>query len=459
MRQWAPIRRKALILALLVAVVTIPATTAQTADQPKGAITRFATVPSPGSPEPVLIAPDGSVFTATLNAESGDTDAPSKVFHFDKSGKLLREYTIKGQDLSKEHGLTGMAMDDQGRLYIGNLAPPSVIRLDPKTGEESVYAQLRDVPTCSATQTTDCSKAMRDLQPWPDYIVFTADGTMYETDSLQALIWRIPKGGGKGEVWWSDERVQSLTGPPGFGPSAMKLMPDGTTLMFSSVEGPTGDGDPTAGRLWKLPIRPDGKPGTLQQFYVAQSADAPGGIAFAKSGNLYVNLTGSSQIAQLTPDGREVARFPDPLANQASQPPLDGPIDVAFHGDSLLVANSAYVSNTPENWALLDVFVGEPGIDTALHPSIPGPETFRELALRVRPKVVRAAKRTRMHFRVTTTTGDVVAGARVRVGRKRATTNRNGRASFAVVVRRRGRHSATARKPGYRPTHATFRAR
>jgi hypothetical protein len=446
-------RRVALVLTLFVAAVPTSA-----AAQMKGDVKRFAAVPDPGSPEPVLIAPDGTVYTATLNAESGDTSAPSKVFAFSPDGKLIHEWQIQGQDVSQEHGLTGMAMDGEGRLYIGSLAPPAVFRLDPKTGQQSVYAQLRDVPVCSSTVTTDCSKSVRDFTPWPDYMVFTADGTLYETDSLQALIWRIPKGGGKGQVWFTDDRLQSLSGPPGFGPSALKLMPDGKTLMFSTVEGPTGDGDPTAGRLWKLPIAPDGKPGTLQQFYVAQSADAPGGIAFAKSGTIYVNLTGSSQIAQLSPDGKEVGRFPSPVANLTNQPPLDGPLDVAWHGDSLLVANSAYVSNSASNWALLDVFVGEPGISTTLHPSIGGATTVRSLQVTVRPTRVPAGRRVLLHF-VVSSDGVPVGGARVRVGRTHLRTDPGGRIVATVVIHHRGAHRVSARKQGYRPAHATIVAR
>src|SRR5438046_1796798 len=147
--------RGALLLAVLVAAVSIAATAPPAATETKGTLHLFARVPDTGSPEPVLIAPDGSVYTATLNAESGDTSAPSKVFHFSADGKLIGQWTIQGQDMSQEHGLTGMAMDAEGRLYVGNIAPPSVIRLDPKTGEQSVYAQLRDAPVCSATVTTD----------------------------------------------------------------------------------------------------------------------------------------------------------------------------------------------------------------------------------------------------------------------------------------------------------------
>src|SRR6187551_3486502 len=264
-------RRGAMTLATLVAAVCACATPAQAADRPKGDTKLFAPVPAPGAPEPVVIAPDGTVYTATLNAESGDTKAPSKVFAFTPDGKLKRTYDIAGQDLSAEHGLTGMAMDADGALYIGSLAPPVIYKLDPDTGTQTTYATLRDVPVCSDTVRADCSNASQDMKPWPDYIVIAPNGSIYETDSLQALIWKIPPGGGKGQIWLTDSRLQSLIGPPAFGPSAMKLGPDHRTLWFTTVEGPTGDGDPSAGRIWRVPIHDDGTPGPLNQFYVAQS--------------------------------------------------------------------------------------------------------------------------------------------------------------------------------------------
>ena len=449
-------RRRALTLATLVAAVCACATPAQAADRPKGDTKLFAPVPAPGAPEPVVIAPDGTVYTATLNAESGDTKAPSKVFAFTPDGKLKRTYDIAGQDLSAEHGLTGMAMDADGALYIGSLAPPVIYKLDPSTGKQTTYATLRDVPVCSDSVTTDCSKASQDMKPWPDYIVIAPDGSIYETDSLQALIWKIPPGGGKGQIWLTDSRLQSLIGPPAFGPSAMKLGPDHRTLWFTTVEGPTGDGDPSAGRIWRVPIHDDGTPGPLNQFYVAQSADAPGGMGFAKSGDVYVTLTGSNAIAQIGPDGKEKARFPDPVTNMTFAPPLDGPLDVAFRGNSLLVANSGFVSNNASSFAILDVNVGEPGYDV-LRPKIR--TGTPALKLTVSPKRVRAGKRTRMRFRVTDGDGTAIAGARVRVGRLHISTGVNGRASARVVVAHPGAKRATVRKPGFRPGHADFRAR
>src|SRR4051812_33233616 len=163
---WHPprrMKRRAMTLATLVAAVCACATPTSAADRAKGDTKLFSLVPAPGSPEPVVIAPDGTVYTATLNAESGDTAAPSKVFAFTPEGKLKRTYDITGQNLSEEHGLTGMAMDADGDLYVGSLAPPVIYKLDPRTGKQTTYATLRDVPTCNATVTSDCSKAAQDM--------------------------------------------------------------------------------------------------------------------------------------------------------------------------------------------------------------------------------------------------------------------------------------------------------
>src|SRR4051812_33342747 len=428
-------RRPGTILPLLVAAVCACAPQAHAADRAKGDTKLFAKVGSPGAPAPVVVAPDGTVYTATLNAEGGDTAAPSKVFAFTPDGKLKREYAIQGQPLGQQHGLTGMAMDAGGYLYVGSLNPPSILRINPKTGVQTTYATLRDVPQCSATVTSDCQKTTAgDKTPWPDYVVIAPDGTMYETDSLQALIWKIPPGGGKGQIWLTDPRLESLIGSPGFGPSAMKLAPDNRTLYFTTVQGPTGDGDPTAGAVWKLPIQPDGKPGQLSLFYRAQSADGPGGIGFGKSGDIYVAMSGSNQIAQIGPDGKEKARFPDPVTNMTFTPPLDGPIDVAFRGTSLLVANSAFLSNSASSWALLDVFVGETGYDP-IRPKVPAPAGApAQLKLSVSPRTVKAGKPTRMRFKVTGAAGKAVSGARIRVGRTHMRSNAKGRASATITV-------------------------
>src|SRR3954449_12012487 len=96
-------RRSRKALGLLVAAVCACAAPAHAADRAKGDSKLFAPVPSPGAPEPVVIAPDGTVYTATLNAQSGDTSAPSKVFAFTPDGKLKRSYEIRGSGWGSAH--------------------------------------------------------------------------------------------------------------------------------------------------------------------------------------------------------------------------------------------------------------------------------------------------------------------------------------------------------------------
>lgn len=417
----------------------------------------FAHVPTPGAPEGLAIARDGKVYVGTLNAEEGDKRAPSRVFAYSPSGKLERSYEIKGQNLAEEHGITGFAFDAEGRLYIGDLSPPRVLRLDLRTGRQETYATFRDVKPCGSAPPGNCSAGIRDFPSWPDYLAFTPDGTLYETDSLQSLIWRVPKGGGKGRIFLTDPRLQSLIGSPGFGPSAMSLMPDRRTLMFTTIEGPTGDGDPTAGRLWKLPIRPDGRPGELKEFWTSESADGPGGIGFGRrSGDIYMALSGSNQMVLLSPEGKELERAPSPAANEMQEVPFDSPLAVVFSGDRLLVTNSGFLSGSASSWAVLDVFAGEPGV-APLVPRIGAASRLPRLHLRVSPRRVRAGRTVRFRFRVTGRGGRRVRGARIAFAGRHARTGRRGRAAIRRRLRRRGVYRARACKRGYRCARARVR--
>jgi sugar lactone lactonase YvrE len=79
------------------------------------------------------------------------------------------------------------------------------------------------------------------------------------------------------------------------------------------------------------------------------------GLAFAESGNLYVALIGTNQIAVLDPAGNEIRRISSPL--------FDSPWGLAFMGQSLLVTNADIQPiESPERWKVLKVFVGESGL-------------------------------------------------------------------------------------------------
>jgi len=325
----------------------------------------FARVPDPGSPEGIAIDSGGTVFVGTDNRDGGPLGARrrSRVFAYDGAGRLLREYLMAGQDVDDPfYGLLGMAFDGSDLLYALDTVPPRVIRLNPRTGGQSTYAEFRDVPPCEAVgRSEECSDTDLDLAPLPDYPVFGPDGEMYVTDISQALIWRVPRGGGRPEVWFTEAGLESL-----FGPNGIQFMSDGQTLLFAitTQSNPTADPQRTAG-LYELPVQPDGSPGQLQQFWESGFADAPDGFAIARSGNVYVALAGTTgnAVAVISPSGEEIARTPPTeIENQLMEVPFDQPGSAAFLGERVLVTNHALFSRNPAHYAVLDVFAAEGGL-------------------------------------------------------------------------------------------------
>jgi sugar lactone lactonase YvrE len=319
----------------------------------------FARVGDPGQPEAIAVGEDRTVYVGTNQQERGDTDAPSKVFAYSPRGELLRDYTIRGQDLEQEHGIQGLAIDADGLLYaLDRSADPRVIRLDPRTGEQRDYAHFRDVPSCGAAgRSHDCSDTVGDMESAPNFPAFGPDGSLYVTDIEQALIWRVPAGGGRPEVFFTDRRLENL-----FGPNGIQFMAGGHTLMFAVTAQSPAAGNPTQGRLFTLPVRPDGSPGELGSFYRSRPFDGPDGFAIARSGNVYLALAGASQLVLISPTGEELRRVPDPIENRQMDPPFDGPASVAFLGQSVLVTNQSYPAGNPDHWAVFDVFAGESGL-------------------------------------------------------------------------------------------------
>jgi len=92
------------------------------------------------------------------------------------------------------------------------------------------------------------------------------------------------------------------------------------------------------------------RPRTLGSSIASRSPDRfrprRRGFAFAKSGNLYVGLIGTNEIAVLNPAGEEIRRISSPL--------LESPWGFAFLGESLLVTNAdVQPVEHPDSWKVL----------------------------------------------------------------------------------------------------------
>jgi sugar lactone lactonase YvrE len=417
--------RRALVVAALFALAAAPAASARA----KYDVQTLAKVPPPGQPALALVAPDRTIYEGTFTNASGSANGPSKVFAFSPTGQLLRTYTISGQDPNADNGVQVAAYDSRGRLYLLDQHPARVLRLDPRTGSQTTYATFKDVPPCSPPSGVgnECSATTSDNPPEPDYAAWGTDGSLYVTDYTQGLIWRVPPNGGQAHVWFTDPALDGLQ----FGPAGIQLMPDRQTLLFTTSAGPATDPtSATTGEIYKLPIRPNGNPGTLTKVWESGPAEAPDGIALAESGNMYVALVGPNvnAIAVVSPAGKEIAR----IRHDSGDPPFDEPASVWFDNDRLIVANDAYFSGDASHFAIFDVFADEPGAPIFV-PSHDQPQ-MTKYALRVRPRHVRAGHRTRIRVTVLGN-GFRRPHRRVKIGRLTRRTNKHGVATFRMRLR------------------------
>ena len=309
-----------------------------------GPIQTLAHVPYPGNPGAVAV--DGN--TMWVDSSSANSDRPfdgySAVFAYDlRTGQLLPRHPnpiIAPKLPVAVMGLAGIALDARGRLYVADMNG-QVLRVNPKTNAVSTYATI---PTSTSTSFTSM----------PGWDVFGPDGSLYVGDASAPVIWRVPAGGGQAKPWFVDPR---LLGDYGANVDGLAIDPSGRQLYFAA--GPEADIN-----IYRLPLRhPDA--GHLQLFHTyhlspalctenamhVTDANGPfalasclgtnsagaGGIAFGKSGRLYVSLLSVSQLSILGRSGRELLRFPDPQKNMQLANPVNGPFNLALDDSGRLL--------------------------------------------------------------------------------------------------------------------------
>ena len=307
----------------------------------------FSQVPSPGFPAYVFTHRNGRAYAGTYSNPQGDTER-SRVFEWRRDGTLLRSWTLKHQDLSAEHGVQVANQDRRGRLVLLEKSRARVLTLNPENGHFHRWATIPDLPDV-------------DGSPIPNYATWGPGGALYVTDYGQAVIWKISrKYPMKPKPWFASDALYS----PEFGTTGIVFRPDQRDLLITQQSTATDGSVPTDGKLYRLPIGDDGKPGALETLWTSLPGDLPDGFGIARSGRIYIANAGlSQQIVVLSPQFEEVARFPEaPGSGENGSPiPFDTPSSATFLGRRVLVANQSFFGDTTHH-AVLDVYVGERGV-------------------------------------------------------------------------------------------------
>jgi sugar lactone lactonase YvrE len=348
-------------LAVALAFAALPAEAAK--DRPRWDTRVLALVGKPGFPARAYVAPNGRIYEGTYENPTGGHE-PSRVREYSGAGALLHSWSVPGQNLSGGQGVQVATSDARGRLVLLDRDPARVLILDPqkRVHKFRTYARFPDLAPClPGTTGPSCSPTLTDDPPVPNYAAWGPGGALYVTDYLQAVIWKVPPGGGTPKVWLADPKLDGNQ----FGTTGIVLERNHHTLLVmqqASTAG--GDGNPSTGKLYSVRIRADHKPGALQRVWESKPVDGPDGFWIARSGRIYAALAGSNQIAVIGRDGSDLGRFPSTpqTGGNGSQVPFDTPSSVMFKGTRLIVANQSFFAGDAANQAILDVEAGERGM-------------------------------------------------------------------------------------------------
>ena len=361
--------RGPIVLGLIaLAVIAAPAR----AQAPAGAtdtVSTFAAIPDPGHPFGVFYSGrKGSPRRVYVTTSHGNPMHPSTrgneaLFELSTDGALLSHTRVHVPYAGpvSTMGLYGMAMDGEGRLYVGDMNG-RVLRYRLRNGQPVDEERYAEVPMDHSPHTP----VGWGTSMW-NGLTFDREGNLYVADN-DGPIWRIPPTGHRHpRIWFEDERLQGgIAGSWG-----VEMGADGKLYILT-----VASGHPetlTDSLIHRLPVVDHPRADQLERVAKLESrmfqpAPAATGMAFGRSGRIYLGLAatprtlarmqwaeGNGEVVVLAPNGRIERRIQYPL--------FDSPMGVTFLGNSLLVANTNFSPvEDPGHWAIFKVDVGEPGL-------------------------------------------------------------------------------------------------
>ncbi|MDA1270770.1 MAG: SMP-30/gluconolactonase/LRE family protein [Chloroflexi bacterium] len=240
----------------------------------------------------------------------------------------------------------GLAVGPNGNLFAG-MAPTGEIREFAADGSSTAYAQL-PLPSggfllslqfdangnlFAAMSTFDEAThgiwkvpagggdgelfASLPVTGFPNGIVFDSNGDQFVTDTIGGAVWKIDPDGNVSD-WASDELMMG-TLPPG--PLGFPIGANG--IVFDAAGDNAFVANTDKARIVRIPVNADGSAGTAETFAEdTASLGGPDGMVMGADGFIYVAVVGSDAVAKVSPEGE--------ITVLAQGGPLQNPSDVKF---------------------------------------------------------------------------------------------------------------------------------
>jgi sugar lactone lactonase YvrE len=223
----------------------------------------------------------------------------------------LEAKEIKGKKVNAAGG--GIAFNAQGDLFIASGAFGEVLRT---RGTDLNPAK----PGLAQTFATGTAGA--------NGIAFDRQGNLFISGGASGIVYRVgPNGGAAQAAVQIDKHARTLPD----GKAQQAIVANGIEF---DVKGVLHVADTARAAIWKVVIGPDGKGGKpvlLAQSPLLEGAD---GLAFDRSGKLWVVPNERNAVVTVTPDGQV-----EQIAKNGGQGPLEFPSAIVF------VGSTAYISN------------------------------------------------------------------------------------------------------------------
>ncbi len=304
-----------------------PTTTPPTSggdERPLGKQRLLADVPDPGSPDDLAVGPDGTVYA--VSDDDLSSGGPSALWAFSPDGDLVDTWTAPGQPTTRTRGLTGVAVDPDGDVWVVDASTARLLRLDRAKGALVPVAEVDDIAACGILNlASPCEPGLIDSAPLLTDVATAPDGTIVVADRGQGTLWRLD-GGDLAVLSTITDRL------PGDGPIAVSFASDSELLVAVGA---------------RFASLPPGLPAVLQIRLNNGTAEAPrvvidlevtetpGGVVTGNSGRVYVALPGSGVIADIGIDQGDRID----IAGEGD-PSFTGPLGLALRDRSLLIADT-----------------------------------------------------------------------------------------------------------------------